>query len=80
MNDPIKRPSHYIRDGLECIDVIKAIVQDLDPFEAYCIGNVIKYSWRWKQKNGVEDLRKAKQYLGFLEWYLEGNSAKRRQI
>jgi hypothetical protein len=28
---------------------------------------VIKYVWRWKQKNGVEDLRKAKQYIEFLE-------------
>lgn len=70
MIDPVKRPSHYIRGGLECIDVIKAVVQGLDPFEAYCIGNVIKYCWRWKQKNGLEDIQKAKQYLEFLEEYL----------
>lgn len=75
MSDPIKHPPHYIRGGMECINVIEAVVQGLDPFEAYCIGNVIKYSWRWKQKNGIEDIRKAKQYLEFLEKYLEGDKA-----
>lgn len=68
--DAVKHPSHYIRNGLECIDAIKAAVEGLNGFEGYCIGNVIKYSWRWKEKNGVEDIRKAKQYLEFLELYL----------
>ena len=31
-----------------------------------CTGNAIKYLWRWKQKNGVEDLRKAKWYISRL--------------
>jgi len=29
-------------------------------------GNVIKYITRWKQKNGIEDLKKAKQYIDML--------------
>jgi len=70
VSDNIRHPHHYIRNGIECIDAIKAAVQGLDGFEAYCIGNVIKYSWRWKWKNGVEDLRKAEQYLEFLKEYL----------
>jgi hypothetical protein len=32
----------------------------------YCEGNVIKYLVRWKEKGGVEDLRKAKRYIDFL--------------
>ena len=36
--------------------------QDLDFFE----GNIIKYVTRWKDKNGIEDLLKAKQYLDKL--------------
>ena len=32
----------------------------------FCEGNVIKYICRYKQKNGVEDLKKAKQYIDFL--------------
>ncbi len=32
----------------------------------FCEGNVIKYICRYKQKNGKEDLLKAKQYIDFL--------------
>ena len=32
----------------------------------YIEGNVIKYLCRWRQKNGVEDLKKARHYLDLL--------------
>lgn len=32
----------------------------------YCEANVVKYISRWKSKNGVEDLRKAKHYIDLL--------------
>lgn len=32
----------------------------------YFEGNVIKYVTRWKNKNGIEDLQKAKHYLEML--------------
>ncbi|MEV2910766.1 DUF3310 domain-containing protein [Paenibacillus larvae] len=64
-NDKVN-PSYYVKNGLGCLDVIKAMTQGLDPLEAFCIGNVTKYTWRWKDKNGVEDLKKARQYLDFL--------------
>ena len=32
-------------------------------FEFYLQGNIIKYLWRYKYKNGVEDLKKAQWYL-----------------
>ena len=32
----------------------------------FCEGNVIKYLCRYKSKNGLEDLKKARQYLDFL--------------
>lgn len=32
----------------------------------YCEANVIKYVTRWRSKNGVEDLRKAKHYIDIL--------------
>jgi hypothetical protein len=69
-NDNVKSPKHYVRNGLECVDAIKAAVSGItDPFEAYCTGNIIKYSWRWAYKNGVEDLEKAKQYADFIIAY-----------
>lgn len=49
-------PSYY-KGKIECIEVIEQLEA------SFCIGNVIKYVWRWKGKNGIEDLRKAKWYL-----------------
>ena len=37
-----------------------------DGFCDYCAGNVLKYVFRWRHKNGVEDLKKASVYLGWL--------------
>ena len=60
-------PSHYkSNSGLETIDVIRAFTEDLTGLEAFIIGNVIKYVTRYKKKNGVEDLKKAKWYLEAL--------------
>ena len=75
MNDNVKHPSHYCKGGMECIDAIKAAVSDItDPFEAYCTGNIIKYIWRWNDKNGVEDLNKAKQYADIIIEYRASKS------
>lgn len=41
--DAVNRPPHYVKGGMECIDFIRAIVSDLTPYEAYCLGNVVKY-------------------------------------
>ena len=62
MKDKIN-PDHYQRDGLECIDAIKAAVQNLTGAEAYCTGSAIKYLWRWKEKGGKDDLQKAKWFV-----------------
>lgn len=32
----------------------------------FCEGNIIKYVTRWRKKNGIEDLMKAKTYLDRL--------------
>ena len=47
----------------QAIDIIEDLSSDLDGFDGFCIGNVIKYIWRFKHKNGCEDLEKAKWYL-----------------
>jgi hypothetical protein len=62
MKDKIN-PSHYQRDGMECIDAIKAAVQNLSGAEAYCTGSAIKYLWRWDEKGGKDDLNKAKWFI-----------------
>lgn len=68
--DIIKSPNHYKgRYGIETIEVIENFTDNMDGYEGYCTGNIIKYICRWKQKNGIEDLRKAKQYIDFLIKY-----------
>jgi len=62
MKDKIN-PQHYQRDGMECIDAIKAAVQNLSGAEAYETGSAIKYLWRWKEKGGKDDLNKAKWFI-----------------
>lgn len=69
--DNVKHPNHYCFAGIECIKVIKAVSSALTGFEGFCAGNVIKYVWRYKFKNGIEDLKKAKEYIDMLIEYLE---------
>jgi len=59
-------PNYYKRGEFETIDVILDVTQHLDGDEAYLIGNVIKYVSRYDEKNGIEDLEKAKWYLNKL--------------
>ena len=61
--DVINRPSHYTAGKVECIDALESATVNLTGIEAVCTANAIKYLWRWKQKNGVEDLKKARWYL-----------------
>ena len=70
--DNVNRPKHYLKGGLECIQVIKA---ELTPeqYKGYLYGNVLKYMWRWQDKNGLEDLRKAAKYLEWLQKEVEKN-------
>lgn len=65
MTDNIN-PSHYKKGGIECIEAIKAATVGKSGIEAVCAANVIKYVWRYEDKNGIEDLRKARWYLDRL--------------
>ena len=61
----VEHPSHYNQNGTETIEVIKAGMS-AEQFEGFLVGNVIKYISRYKYKNGVEDLEKARFYLDKL--------------
>lgn len=63
MADQVNKPEHYTYGKYECIDVIKEVTKGLVGSQAFCLGNCLKYLWRWQHKNGVEDLKKAKWYL-----------------
>lgn len=66
MADVVNHPNHYTFGSIECIDAIRVVTSGLNGFEAYCAGTVLKYLWRWKHKNGLEDLKKAEVYLRWL--------------
>ena len=64
--DAVNHPPHYNAGGIECIDALEAATSGLTGIEAVCTANAIKYLWRWKLKNGAEDLEKAKWYIDRL--------------
>lgn len=71
--DNVNHPSHYMTGEIEVINYIRDKLT-LEEFTGYCIGNVLKYTSRWRHKAGPEDLEKAQVYLG---WALE--SAKKEE-
>ncbi|MDU7339331.1 MAG: DUF3310 domain-containing protein [Clostridium sp.] len=66
MPDIINHPDHYTAGKVECIDAIEASVEGLVGIEAVYTAHIHRYVWRWKHKNGLEDLRKARWYLEML--------------
>jgi hypothetical protein len=60
ISDNVKEPNHYAKWKVEPITFI---MQNELPF---AVGNVIKYVMRYKDKNGKEDLEKAKRYLEMI--------------
>ena len=63
--DNVNHPDHYTQGGIECIKAIEASMPP-EGFQDYCKGNCLKYIWRWREKNGIEDLKKAQVYLNWM--------------
>lgn len=61
MKDNVNHPSHYTKGKIETIKFLEDTLQE--GFEPYLVGNILKYMCRYKHKNGIEDLEKAKWYL-----------------
>lgn len=71
-NDAVQHPSHYTQGKVECIEALESATAGLSGIEAVCTANAIKYLWRWRRKNGVEDVKKAQWYINHLIKHLEG--------
>ena len=71
-SDIVSNPDHYKMEGLdiEVKDVIKSALGTVG-FLGFYQGNIIKYILRAKKKNGLEDYKKARQYLDWLIEELE---------
>ena len=73
--DNVNHPNHYCQGGIECIKAIEASMTP-EEFQGYCKGNVMKYIWRFREKNGLEDLKKAQVYL---DWMIESKEKQEQQ-
>lgn len=58
------KPSYYKKGKVECIDAIESATINKRGTEAFLVGNIIKYLWRYEDKGGITDIEKA-------EWYME---------
>lgn len=61
----VEHPNHYNQASVECIVLMEELFGK-DALKDFCLLNAFKYVWRAKQKNGLEDIKKAHFYLGKL--------------
>lgn len=65
-HDAVTNPKHYQGiHGLEAIEVHKNFLTE-EELRGYYKGNALKYLLRERKKNGLEDLKKARQHLDWL--------------
>lgn len=71
-SDAVEHPAHYTQGEVEVIQIIDEVVAGLNGFDAYCLGNVLKYALRAGKKGDLKtDLEKANNYahkLIYGEW------------
>lgn len=61
--DSVTNPSHY--KGIQPIDVMRNNFTR-DEYRRFLKGNILKYVMRYQDKGGLDDLKKAEQYLTWL--------------
>lgn len=69
--DAVLAPSHYAAGRIEAKDAMASMLSAADPeyltpIIYYWWGCAFKYLWRWTNKGGTLDLRKAKQCIDFM--------------
>lgn len=74
MGDNVNHPEHYQNiAGVEAIDILNDVVKDLPGTQAALLWNSMKYLFRFQKKNGLDDLKKARNYLDYLIADTEAN-------
>tara|TARA_R100000152_G_C6733521_1_gene157928 strand:- start:247 stop:555 length:309 start_codon:yes stop_codon:yes gene_type:complete len=72
-DDLVNHPAHYNNGKIECIEAIEAMLTH-EEFIGYLRGNSLKYRWRFRYKNGIQDLDKADWYENKLKQILKERS------
>ena len=71
-NDNVNKPNHYIGTyGLEGKEVTANFIKGKAEMETHCWCSTVEYLLRYKEKNGLEDLKKARKNLDWLIEELE---------
>lgn len=63
MEKNVNHPTRYTKGKIECIDALEAAVVGKSSDEAICVANVIKYLWRYEEKEPLRSLKSAEWYL-----------------
>ena len=58
----VNHPSHYTTGKYECIEVMEEALGK-EAVKDFCLCNAFKYIYRHKRKNGLEDIKKAQNYI-----------------
>lgn len=77
--DDVNHPARYNKGEVECIKAIASATSDLIGIEAVCTGNAIKYLWRWKDKEQIKSLQKAKWYIDHLIAHLQKEEERKNE-
>lgn len=65
--DMVNHPTHYEGStSIECIQAMHLAFGDIATCY-FCLCNSFKYLWRYKNKNGAEDVQKAEWYVNHVE-------------
>lgn len=64
--DDVNHPKRYAKGKIECIDAIESATCNLVGVEAVDVASIIKYVWRFKDKEPLKSLEKAEWYLHHL--------------
>ena len=73
--DLVNNPPHYNKGDIECIDAIEAMLTH-EEYVGYLRGNSLKYRWRFRYKDFIQDLKKAEWYENRLLEELKKNADK----
>lgn len=76
ISDLLDNQTHYKKQGIEPIDLMRKNLSK-EEFAGFLQGNVLKYMLRYKDKNGLEDLKKAKTYL---KWLIEEEEKRKEKL
>lgn len=61
--DMVNHPAHYLTaNGIECWEAMYAMLGK-ESYVDHSVASAMKYLWRWRKKNGLEDLRKAEWWI-----------------